>query len=108
VTCTAITPRSVPATTCTPGHRQDRRVEHNVPFRFGTDTAEQQRAGAEVIGAFALEDEVRPEARQAIAQLREQGVQKAGPWRSAVYRVPGRFAHPADVPRFVSDLRSVL
>jgi Cu2+-exporting ATPase len=29
-----------------------------------------------VLGAFALEDEVRPEARQAIAQLREQGVQK--------------------------------
>ncbi|MFC3736832.1 heavy metal translocating P-type ATPase [Paractinoplanes deccanensis] len=29
-----------------------------------------------VIGAFALEDEVRPEARQAIAQLREQGVKK--------------------------------
>ncbi|WP_130513552.1 heavy metal translocating P-type ATPase [Krasilnikovia cinnamomea] len=31
---------------------------------------------AEVIGAFALEDEVRPEARQAIAQLRAQGVKK--------------------------------
>ncbi|HET9144195.1 heavy metal translocating P-type ATPase, partial [Actinophytocola sp.] len=30
----------------------------------------------EVLGAFALEDEVRPEARQAIAQLREQGVKK--------------------------------
>ena len=30
----------------------------------------------QVIGAFALEDEVRPEARQAIAQLRAQGVQK--------------------------------
>jgi Cu2+-exporting ATPase len=29
-----------------------------------------------VLGAFALEDEVRPEARQAITQLREQGVQK--------------------------------
>ena len=35
------------------------------------------RAGSpEVIGAFALEDEVRPEARQAIAQLRAQGVRK--------------------------------
>ncbi|WP_435585933.1 heavy metal translocating P-type ATPase [Micromonospora aurantiaca (nom. illeg.)] len=30
----------------------------------------------EPIGAFALEDEVRPEARQAIAELREQGVEK--------------------------------
>jgi Cu2+-exporting ATPase len=33
-------------------------------------------AAPEVLGAFALEDEVRPEARQAIAQLREQGVRK--------------------------------
>ncbi|MGW5672113.1 heavy metal translocating P-type ATPase [Micromonospora sp. NPDC003776] len=31
---------------------------------------------ARVVGAFALEDEVRPEAREAIAQLREQGVKK--------------------------------
>jgi Cu2+-exporting ATPase len=31
---------------------------------------------AEVIGAFALEDEIRPEARQAIEQLRRQGVKK--------------------------------
>ncbi|RKN53006.1 copper-translocating P-type ATPase [Micromonospora costi] len=31
---------------------------------------------AEAIGAFALEDEIRPEAREAIAQLREQGVRK--------------------------------
>ncbi|HEX8347241.1 MAG TPA: heavy metal translocating P-type ATPase [Actinoplanes sp.] len=30
----------------------------------------------QVLGAFALEDEVRPEARQAIAQLRDQGVKK--------------------------------
>lgn len=30
----------------------------------------------EVVGAFALEDEVRPEAREAIAELREQGVKK--------------------------------
>jgi Cu2+-exporting ATPase len=30
----------------------------------------------QTLGAFALEDEVRPEARQAIAQLREQGVRK--------------------------------
>ena len=33
-------------------------------------------SGPEVIGAFALEDEVRPEARQAIEQLRGQGVKK--------------------------------
>ncbi|MFC3386063.1 heavy metal translocating P-type ATPase [Couchioplanes azureus] len=32
--------------------------------------------GPEVIGAFALEDEIRPEARQAIEQLRGHGVQK--------------------------------
>ena len=30
----------------------------------------------EAVGAFALEDEVRPEAREAIAQLREQGIGK--------------------------------
>ncbi|MFI7542201.1 heavy metal translocating P-type ATPase [Actinoplanes sp. NPDC049599] len=30
----------------------------------------------QVVGAFALEDEVRPEARQAITQLREQGIRK--------------------------------
>ncbi|MFG2042877.1 copper-translocating P-type ATPase [Dactylosporangium sp. NPDC048998] len=33
-------------------------------------------AGAEVLGALALEDEVRPEARRAIAQLRAAGVRK--------------------------------
>ncbi|HWB36737.1 MAG TPA: heavy metal translocating P-type ATPase, partial [Rugosimonospora sp.] len=33
-------------------------------------------SGPEVLGALALEDEVRPEARQAIAQLRAQGVQR--------------------------------
>jgi Cu2+-exporting ATPase len=32
--------------------------------------------GPDVIGAFALEDEVRPEAREAIAQLRAEGVPK--------------------------------
>ncbi|MGR6320522.1 heavy metal translocating P-type ATPase [Micromonospora soli] len=32
--------------------------------------------GAQAVGAFALEDEVRPEARAAIAELREQGVRK--------------------------------
>ena len=35
-----------------------------------------QTGTAQVIGAFALEDEVRPEARQAIAQLRRQGIRK--------------------------------
>ncbi|NES16213.1 MULTISPECIES: heavy metal translocating P-type ATPase [Micromonospora] len=35
-----------------------------------------ERGAARVLGAFALEDEVRPEAREAIAQLREQGVRK--------------------------------
>ena len=31
-----------------------------------------------------------------------------GQWRSAIYDVPGRFAHLADVQRFASDVRSVL
>ena len=31
----------------------------------------------ESVGALALEDEVRPEARQAIAELREQGVRRS-------------------------------
>lgn len=35
-----------------------------------------ERGAARVLGAFALEDEVRPEAREAIAQLREQGIRK--------------------------------
>ncbi|MEV4705425.1 alpha/beta hydrolase [Actinoplanes sp. NPDC049316] len=30
------------------------------------------------------------------------------PWRHEVYDVPGRFAHLADVPRFVRDIRAVL
>ncbi|MGN9777663.1 heavy metal translocating P-type ATPase [Micromonospora sp. H33] len=33
-------------------------------------------APAEAVGAFALEDEIRPEAREAILELREQGVRK--------------------------------
>ncbi|MFG2052899.1 heavy metal translocating P-type ATPase [Micromonospora sp. NPDC048930] len=32
--------------------------------------------GSQAVGAFALEDEVRPEARAAIAELREQGIKK--------------------------------
>jgi Cu2+-exporting ATPase len=35
-----------------------------------------ERAKAEVLGAFALEDEIRPEARQAVAQLRDLGVRR--------------------------------
>ncbi|MDT5039408.1 MAG: P-type Cu2+ transporter [Actinoplanes sp.] len=75
----------------------------------------------QVIGAFALEDEVRPEARQAIAQLRAQGVQKivmitgdARPVAEAVaadlgFRngVDEVFAEvlPADKDRAVADLQ---
>jgi Cu2+-exporting ATPase len=78
--------------------------------------------GLEVIGAFALEDEIRPEARQAIAQLREQGVQKivmitgdARPVAEAVaadlgFRsgVDEVFAEvlPADKDRAVADLQA--
>jgi Cu2+-exporting ATPase len=76
----------------------------------------------EVIGAFALEDEVRPEARQAIAQLRGQGVKKivmitgdARPVAEAVaadlgFRpgVDEVFAEvlPADKDRAVADLQA--
>ncbi|MQA25584.1 MAG: heavy metal translocating P-type ATPase [Micromonosporaceae bacterium] len=76
----------------------------------------------EVIGALALEDEVRPEAKQAIAELREQGVNKivmitgdARPVAEAVAAdlgfVPGQdevFAEvlPADKDRAVAELQS--
>jgi len=77
---------------------------------------------ARVIGAFALEDEVRPEARQAIDQLRREGVRKivmitgdARPVAEAVaadlgFR-PGAdevFAEvlPADKDRTVADLQA--
>ncbi|WP_430640983.1 heavy metal translocating P-type ATPase [Couchioplanes caeruleus] len=76
----------------------------------------------EVIGALALEDEVRPEAREAIAQLREQGVKKivmitgdARPVAEAVAAdlgfvtgVDEVFAEvlPADKDRAVADLQS--
>ncbi len=76
----------------------------------------------EVIGAFALEDEVRPEARRAVAQLREQGVRKivmitgdARPVAEAVaadlgFRpgVDEVFAEvlPADKDRAVADLQA--
>jgi soluble P-type ATPase len=36
----------------------------------------EESGSPQVIGAFALEDEIRPEARQAIDQLRQQGVKK--------------------------------
>ncbi|MFE9955242.1 heavy metal translocating P-type ATPase [Micromonospora sp. NPDC005299] len=76
----------------------------------------------EVVGAFALEDEVRPEARAAIAELREQGVKKivmitgdARPVAEAVaadlgFRpgVDEVFAEvlPADKDKAVSELQS--
>ena len=77
------------------------------------------RLGAkpEVLGAFALEDEVRPEARQAIAQLREQGIKKivmitgdARPVAEAVAADLGLdevFAEvlPADKDRAVAELQ---
>nr|WP_074311714.1 heavy metal translocating P-type ATPase [Micromonospora cremea] len=77
---------------------------------------------AEAVGAFALEDEIRPEAREAIAQLREQGVRKivmitgdARPVAEAVaadlgFRpgVDEVFAEvlPADKDRAVADLQA--
>ncbi len=79
-------------------------------------------ADAEVLGAFALEDEVRPEARQAIAQLREQGIRTiamiTGDSRAVADAVaadlgfrPGVdevFAEvlPADKDRAVADLQA--
>jgi Cu2+-exporting ATPase len=76
----------------------------------------------QVLGAFALEDEVRPEARQAIAQLREQDVKKivmiTGDARSVAEAVaadlgfrPGVdevFAEvlPADKDRAVAELQA--
>jgi Cu2+-exporting ATPase len=67
-----------------------RELDATVPAELQRETDEWSGRGAavlhllrladggkpQVLGAFALEDEVRPEARQAIAQLREQGVQK--------------------------------
>ncbi|MGH3714033.1 MAG: copper-translocating P-type ATPase [Micromonosporaceae bacterium] len=78
--------------------------------------------GAQVVGAIALEDEVRPEAKQAIAQLRAQGVRTiamitgdARPVAEAVAAdlgfVKGQdevFAEvlPADKDRTVAELQS--
>jgi Cu2+-exporting ATPase len=73
--------------------------------------------GDEVIGALALEDEVRPEARQAVTELREQGIRRivmitgdARPVADAVARDLGLdevFAEvlPADKDRAVAELQ---
>ncbi|GAA3390392.1 heavy metal translocating P-type ATPase [Cryptosporangium minutisporangium] len=79
-------------------------------------------AAPEILGAFALEDEVRPEARQAIAELRAEGIAKivmitgdARPVAEAVaadlgFRpgVDEVFAEvlPADKDRAVADLQA--
>jgi len=77
---------------------------------------------AEVIAAFGLEDEVRPEAREAIAQLREQGIRKivmiTGDARSVADAVAADLGFrpgidevyaevlPADKDRTVADLQA--
>ena len=65
-----------------------RELDATVPDELGPDTQQWSARGAAVLylvrisdrpavlGAFALEDEVRPEARQAIDQLRRQGIKK--------------------------------
>ncbi|WP_371685927.1 heavy metal translocating P-type ATPase [Micromonospora sp. MW-13] len=67
-----------------------RELDARVPDELATTTGTWSQRGAAVlhlvrlpqagqpvaVGAFALEDEVRPEARDAIAELREQGVKK--------------------------------
>ncbi|AGZ42907.1 heavy metal translocating P-type ATPase [Actinoplanes friuliensis] len=112
-----------------------RELDAEVPGELARAAEEWSRRGAavlhlleltdsrpEVIGAFALEDEIRPEARAAITQLREQGVAKivmitgdARPVAEAVaaqlgFR-PGTdevFAEvlPADKDRAVADLQA--
>ncbi|WP_127507904.1 heavy metal translocating P-type ATPase [Actinoplanes solisilvae] len=105
----------------------------DTPFRadLAEPAAEWSRRGAavlhlvrldgdrpEVIGAFALEDEIRPEARQAIDELRRQGIEKlvlitgdARPVAEAVAADLGLdevFAEvlPADKDKAVADLQS--
>ncbi|MEV0730447.1 heavy metal translocating P-type ATPase [Polymorphospora sp. NPDC050346] len=67
-----------------------RELDADVPAELAAETADWARRGAavlhllrldeagpaQVLGALALADEVRPEARQAIADLREQGISK--------------------------------
>jgi Cu2+-exporting ATPase len=66
-----------------------RELDVRLPDEIGVTTGSWSRRGAavlhllrldggrtEVLGALGLADEIRPEARQAIAQLRQQGVQK--------------------------------
>ncbi|WP_203716030.1 copper-translocating P-type ATPase [Asanoa siamensis] len=81
-----------------------------------------ESGGVRVVGAFALEDEVRPEARQAIAALREQGIRKiamiTGDSRAVAEAVAADlgfrdgvdevFAEvlPADKDRAVADLQA--
>jgi Cu2+-exporting ATPase len=98
-----------------------------VPDELGKAAEEWSRRGAavlyliadaEVIGAFALEDEVRPEARDAIASLRREGVREilmitgdAKPVADAVGKDLGLnevFAEvlPADKDRAVADLQA--
>ncbi|WP_432840099.1 copper-translocating P-type ATPase [Dactylosporangium sp. CA-092794] len=75
-------------------------------------------SGAEVLGALALEDEIRPEARQAVADLRAQGIRRivmitgdARPVAEAVAADLGLdevFAEvlPADKDRAVAELQA--
>ncbi|GAA0933600.1 heavy metal translocating P-type ATPase [Virgisporangium aurantiacum] len=97
-------------------------VLHLIRLGDGEGDAPDASGAPEVIGAFALEDEVRPEAREAIEQLRKQGVRKivmitgdARPVAEAVaadlgFRpdVDEVFAEvlPADKDRAVADLQA--
>ncbi|ROT33491.1 heavy metal translocating P-type ATPase [Micromonospora sp. HM5-17] len=112
-----------------------RELDAQVPDEIAATTRAWVRRGAavlhllrladgrpEVLGALGLEDEIRPEARQAIAQLREQGVDKivmiTGDARGVADAVasdlgfrPGVdevFAEvlPADKDKAVADLQS--
>ena len=113
-----------------------RELHVTVPAELAEHTRQWSRRGAavlhllrrpedrapEVLGAFALEDEIRPEARQAIAQLRAEGVKKivmitgdARPVAQAVAAdlgfqpgVDEVFAEvlPADKDRAVADLQA--
>ncbi|MGH3738322.1 MAG: heavy metal translocating P-type ATPase [Micromonosporaceae bacterium] len=111
-----------------------RELDAAVPEELSAHTGEWTKRGAavlhllrldgdraDVIGAFALEDEVRPEAKQAIAQLRDLGVGKivmitgdARPVAEAVAADLGFtdsdevFAEvlPADKDRAVAELQS--